>query len=253
MSAEHVFVFLMTFCASLALFYAFLRTFIRNLLSNTTYYQELTKTRRIFAAQIKLSVLYKAPSSVSAARDEIENIKKLIHENLGQNYTFEIICLTHVSQLESMTRLRAKNIDIVPYNVGGLKRLILGFIASKGEMVVDARYLPLLIDRLKVETRSVFFVFSEPTEFNESAKILSKPILFSKTAGLHVLARVHCFCGAFTGELLRLCRAMHVDIEFKRFPNIKRNLSSLDLIMARVIDKIALQFYSMGIWTVGRK
>ena len=224
-------------------------------LSNVTFYDERARERRTRRdTATKLSILYHPKGDVGVVREQIMCLSRLVYEKIGELYPFEIICLTPPELIHQFRSLRKENVEFVPCQWRGLKRLIIGLLASKGENVVVARYLPYLVEDIRAGLGHSYFVFAKPTQqalFEDRVWSITKPIAFSHVAGSRVFERTHSFLPlkGFYAEVVRICRARQVQIHVRRLECVKQEMLPHERWVARFSDWVIMKLFAANVWT----
>ena len=256
MFLETVVVFAIALGASAGMLFMCLYRLVGSYFSNVTFYDERARERRTKRdKETKLSILYHTKGDVAVVREQIMCLSRLVYEKIGELYPFEIICLTPAELIHEFRSLRKENVEFVPCQWRGLKRLIIGLLASKGENVVVARYLPYLVEDIRAGLGQSYFVFAKSTQqalCEDKAWSITKPIAFSHVAGSRVFERTHSFLPLkwFYAEVVRICRAMQVQIHVKRLKCVKKEMLAHERLVARFADWVIMKLFAANAWTL---
>jgi hypothetical protein len=185
----------------------------RSHFSSSTYFDVAYRRHRAHRNQspVHLSVIYKVRSRTLALKDQLMCLASLVRHDLGPDYTFEIVCVVSPAKPHLLWRVTAlcKELGFIVLaarETAGIRWLLNGAVLSRGQTVVDARFLADQIDLLAGNRGGHFCVFGQ----TEAGRQI--PILFSKDAAVAVFGRLHWLSIGYAEEMLIIARRMNIQI-----------------------------------------
>jgi hypothetical protein len=175
-------------------------------------------------------------------------LASLIHQHLGPDYPFEIVCvvspkkphlLRHVSTLCKELPFLAPTAR----QTTGIRWLLNGAVVSRGQALIDARFLADHINLLAGNRRIQFCVFGQ-TEAGQPI-----PILFSRSAAIMVFARLHWLTIGYAEEMLILARRMNIQVVHVKVRVGREPRSVVERAIVGAVIEITRRMYARKVWS----
>lgn len=169
---------------------------------------------------MQLSIVFIPPDDAEAAKQQISELEQKIQQNLGTNYSYEIICMCEKGIYRELVKLNKTNLVPVICSYEGIRWLINGTILAKGKCIVHSNFLESQISTILDNSNRQYFGFVEPKiekpykMFN--FKDFSIPVIVRRDAAMRVLPYVHLLDDGSTAELRLICRQLRIEIQSKR-------------------------------------
>jgi hypothetical protein len=255
--------FVFAILLSCAFFLLSIALFIHHQLLDSSYFAVRTARHRARAKpiaktsppDIRLSIIYKPKSKCLVIPDQLFCLAALVRENFGTDYPFEIVCVVsphHQAACHHVSFAATKLSFVVPVfsETKGIRWLVNGVIVSRGQMIIDARFLASQFDSLKSTLAHPVIVFAQPNQPASAIppRSLSIPIIFPREAGAALFSRLHFLSYGYQAELHSLVRGIRLEAVLVRDRFGRTEYSTAEVWAVRFFEFLVRKMVRLGLW-----
>jgi hypothetical protein len=126
-----------------------------------------------------------------------------------------------------------------PAETRGIRWLLNGIVVSRGELIVDARFLATQIDSVKASAGNHAIVFAQPILSDSSvlSLSLSLPIIFSRRSAIALFSQVRFLTCGYRPEMRCIAEKLRLPVSIVHDRFGKMEYSRVDLFVMLALEK----------------